>query len=78
MRVSSDTNAEWDEMFLQRILGAGDGPPCLRNALHFSITRSFLHRKWWLNDPDCVLLPGTGLTNEEMILQLTVICMIVV
>ena len=75
MRVSSDTNAEWDEMFLQRILGAGDGPPCLRNALHFSITRSFLHRKWWLNDPDCVLLPGTGLTNEEMILQLTVICM---
>lgn len=60
---------------MQKVLGAGDGPPCLRNALHFSITRSFLHRKWWLNDPDCVLLPGTGLTDEEMRLQLTVICM---
>lgn len=60
---------------MHKIMAAGDGPPCLKNALHFSITRSFLHRKWWLNDPDCVILPGTGLTSSEMILQLTIICM---
>ena len=60
---------------MHKIMASGDGPPCLKNALHFSITRSFLHRKWWLNDPDCVILPGTGLTGSEMILQLTIICM---
>ena len=74
-RVSSDTSAHWDVMLMHKIMASGDGPPCLKNALHFSITRSFLHRKWWLNDPDCVILPGTGLTSSEMILQLTIICM---
>ena len=73
-RVSSDTSAHWDVMLMHKIAGIWRRAPCLKNALHFSITRSFLHRKWWLNDPDCVILPGTGLTSGEMILQLT-ICM---
>eukprot|EP00945_MAST-04E_sp_MAST-4E-sp1_P007249 g7249.t1 len=75
MRVSSDTSASWDVIFLHKIMAAGDGPPALKNALHFTLTRSFLHRKWWLNDPDCVLFADDGLTTSEVLLQLTVIGM---
>jgi alpha-galactosidase len=30
--------------------------PAVRNAWRNTMTRSFLHRRFWLNDPDCVLL----------------------
>ena len=75
MRVSSDTSTAWDVMLLHKLFAPGDGPPALRNALHFSLTRSFLHRKWWLNDPDCSLFTEDGLTLAEMTLQMTVIGM---
>jgi alpha-galactosidase len=40
--------------------------PAARNAIQNSITRAMLHRRWWLNDPDCLLArPTTHLTLAE-------------
>jgi alpha-galactosidase len=50
MRISEDTAPYWDN---ER--GPFQGPNAY-HALKNSITRSFMHRKWWLNDPDCLLL----------------------
>jgi len=50
MRVGEDTAPTWDSK-----LGAFQGPNAYY-ALKNSIMRSFLHRRLWLNDPDCLLL----------------------
>jgi alpha-galactosidase len=33
-----------------------------------TITRLSMHGRWWLNDPDCIILrAGTSFTHEEII-----------
>jgi alpha-galactosidase len=61
MRVGEDTAAHWDPK-----AGAFQGPNAYY-ALKNSIMRSFLHRRLWLNDPDCLLLRSldTRLTPNE-------------
>lgn len=45
-----------------------------RNAIQNSITRAPLHRRWWVNDPDCLLLdPDMQLTPAEVHSLATVI-----
>ena len=39
--------------------------PGARNAMRNTLTRSALHRRWWLNDPDCVVLGATGAHAEN-------------
>jgi alpha-galactosidase len=56
MRVGEDTAPHWDPR-----LGAFQGPNAYR-ALKNSIMRSFLHRRLWLNDPDCLLLRDRDLS----------------
>ena len=47
----------WDKMNL----------PAARNAVRNTLTRSPLHSRWFLNDPDCLLLrPTTKLTPAEL------------
>ena len=50
MRIGEDTAPHWDTK-----RGAFQGPNAY-SALKNSIMRSFLHRRLWLNDPDCLLL----------------------
>ena len=50
MRIGEDTAPHWDTK-----RGAFQGPNAYY-ALKNSIMRSFLHRRLWLNDPDCLLL----------------------
>jgi alpha-galactosidase len=33
--------------------------PATANAWQATLARSFLHRRWWLNDPDCLMLRTT-------------------
>jgi alpha-galactosidase len=41
--------------------------PAARNAIRNTLTRAALHRRWWINDPDCLLLnPRSHLTLEEV------------
>jgi alpha-galactosidase len=46
MRVGPDVKAVWN-----------DGPrPSVRHAMRMSLQRNWMHRRWWLNDPDCLVL----------------------
>jgi len=72
MRIGSDVDKrwfpflKWDEWNL----------PAARNAVRNTLTRSMLHRRWWVNDPDCVLFrEGTLFTDEEIVGISTVIAM---
>ncbi len=56
-RIGSDVAPSW--------LRDGDGEglagyesalPATRHALHATLARSFMHRRLWLNDPDCLML----------------------
>jgi len=50
MRVGEDTAPFWDSK------KSGVQGPNARIAIKNPILRWFMHRRWWLNDPDCLLL----------------------
>ena len=66
MRISSDVSEEWEPSYsgIHTFFRHEPDFPSARNATHNSLTRAFLHRRWWLNDPD-VLLPGPDLPLSE-------------
>jgi alpha-galactosidase len=69
MRVGEDVSGDWHPHFHGLGLGIRNEPfmPSVRNAIHNTLTRSGLHNRWWINDPDCLLLrPGTNLTLAEV------------
>jgi alpha-galactosidase len=42
--------------------------PCARNMVRNSICRMTMHNRWWINDPDCILLRhGTHFSDDEII-----------
>jgi alpha-galactosidase len=61
MRVGEDTAPFWDSGM------SGIAGPNAYIALKNPILRSFMHRRWWLNDPDCLLLrrQDVRLTDNE-------------
>jgi len=74
MRIGADTNDTWRPHFhgVKMVFGAEPSMPSATNALQNVLTRAALHRRWWLNDPDCLLLrPGTSLTPDELQSQAT-------
>jgi alpha-galactosidase len=78
MRISPDTSQNWHPTFKGRrsFLKAEMGFPSTRNATHNTLTRAALHRRWWINDPDCLLLrPGTNLSQAEIQTRATVIAL---
>ena len=69
MRISADVDGVW----LPNVFGLGvllkdePGLPSARNAIHNTLTRAFTHQRWWVNDPDCLLLrPDTSLSIAEV------------
>ncbi len=79
MRIGPDVAPHW----APRMFGMGlpfrreRSLPALRNAVRNTLTRAWMHRRWWWNDPDCVLLrmENTFLSEEEIRLLITVIAM---
>ncbi len=68
MRIGEDTAPCWDTK-----RGAFEGPNAYY-SLKNSILRSFLHRRLWLNDPDCLLLRSRDISltaNEQELYALT-------
>jgi alpha-galactosidase len=61
MRIGPDVSPFWGTT----VSGAGD--PSTIYALDAIIARSFMHRRLWLNDPDCLMLRAreTRLTADE-------------
>jgi alpha-galactosidase len=81
MRVSTDVAPDWESSLLTPRLA-----PLLkremdfvgvRNAIRNTINRAPLHRRWWLNDPDCLLVRDhdTNLTEAEVRSLATVIAL---
>ncbi len=70
MRISADVDGRWNPVVLGRDIPAfynEPGLPSARNAIQNTLSRAALHRRWWLNDPDCLLLrEDTELTIDEV------------
>ncbi len=74
MRISTDTAPQWG--LLTWILDPVNVVvPGMRGALLNTITRSWMHKKLWINDPDCLMVrhTNTKLTEDEIQTELSVI-----
>lgn len=56
LRVSPDTGPHWAPRPGQAAPGFEEAAPGLFNALRATLLRAPLHRRLWINDPDCLLL----------------------
>ncbi len=81
MRVSTDVAPGWEWHLLTPrmapLLRRETDFVGVRNALRNTINRAPLHRRWWLNDPDCLLVRDhdTSLTEAEVRSLATVIAL---
>lgn len=70
MRIGCDVAPNWEPTYfngVQRPFRSEPDFPSARNAVQNALTRAPLHRRWWVNDPDCVLLrPDSHLTLAEV------------
>lgn len=69
MRIGADVSGHWEPHFppLTPLIKNEVNMPSARNALQNILTRAPLHRRWWINDPDCLLVrPDTDLTLAEV------------
>ena len=60
MRIGPDTAPGWQPElwslpWTRPLLRGERSLPSLRNALRHTLAHSALHRRWWWNDPDCLL-----------------------
>lgn len=70
MRIGPDVAPSWpvvprhDDVGME---GYEETAPSTRNAWQSTLARSFMHRRFWLNDPDCIMLrtDATELTPEQ-------------
>jgi alpha-galactosidase len=60
MRIGPDVAPTWEPVYrgVSWALRREPGLPSARNAIHNTVTRAPLHRRWWTNDPDCLILRG--------------------
>jgi len=54
MRIGPDVAPAWAPA--EWMPGYRDAAPSTRNAWRNTLARSFMHRRLWLNDPDCLML----------------------
>lgn len=78
MRIGADVSGSWYPKFngVSAIIRNEPHFPSAVNAIHNVVTRAHLHRKWWINDPDCLLVrDDTDLTLAEVQTLTTVIAL---
>jgi len=81
MRISTDVSPSWKpELFtpvISQIIRHEMDFPCVRSAVRNTINRAPLHRRWWINDPDCLLVRDhdTRLNEAEVRSLATVIAL---
>lgn len=69
MRIGPDVSGDWTPTFrgISKFFVHEPSMPSARNSFHNILTRANLHRKWWINDPDCLLVrPDSNLTLAEV------------
>ena len=78
MRIGADVSGHWTPTYFNIGFPFRKEPhmPSAENSIHNVITRSFLHNRWWVNDPDCLLVGSeSSLTLEEVQTLATVIAL---
>jgi alpha-galactosidase len=67
MRIGADVAPFWDN-WISRGPNRGRHGVSTRNALQNILTRAFMHRRLWLNDPDCLMVRAaeTQLSPDEV------------
>ncbi len=69
MRIGADVSGSWTPNFngLHRFFKNEPDMPSARNSIQNILTRAPMHNRWWINDPDCLLVrPETQLTQAEV------------
>jgi alpha-galactosidase len=69
MRIGADVAPSWKPSYFGISLPIRNEPhmPSARNSIQNILTRAPLHRRWWVNDPDCLLVrPDSKLTLDEV------------
>jgi alpha-galactosidase len=67
-RIGPDVAPSWErDRGREGLAGYESALPSTRQALHATFARSFMHRRLWLNDPDCLMLrtEQTDLTTDQ-------------
>lgn len=77
MRVSTDTAPAWNPILRRigiKVLRMVNLPSVL-SAMHNNILLSFMHKKLWINDPDCLMMRDhdTSLNEDEFRSQISII-----
>jgi alpha-galactosidase len=66
-RVSADAGLSWLPGFPLPYYDKWN-LPCARNMVRNSICRMAMHGRWWINDPDCMLLrTSTAFSEDEIV-----------
>ena len=80
MRIGPDTAPNWTPYlwtvkWATPIIKSEKSIGSLRNNIRHTLNLSTFHRKWWWNDPDCLMVRNydTTLTDEEVKSNLTLI-----
>lgn len=77
MRIGPDTAPHWEPRLsgLRFPFRRDPTMPSLRNSLRNVTSRTWMHDRWWINDPDNLMLRGsrTELTPEEVRAQVTLL-----
>lgn len=78
MRIGADVSGHWKPTYFNISFPFKKEPhmPSAENSINNIITRSFLHNRWWVNDPDCLLVrEDSALTLPEIQTLATVIAL---
>ncbi|RPI29836.1 MAG: alpha-galactosidase, partial [Chloroflexota bacterium] len=70
MRIGCDVDSRWRPAFkgVETFFQAEPDMPSARNAIQNVLTRAPLHRRWWINDPDCLLVrPASGQPGSSLL-----------
>ncbi|MCD6570910.1 MAG: alpha-galactosidase [Deltaproteobacteria bacterium] len=76
MRIGNDVTPYWSG-FVSDFLGQGFEQLSTKNCIRNTLTRTLMQKKWWLNDPDCLIVRKVNnkLTYPEIITLSTVIAL---
>ncbi len=69
VRIGADVGPHWEPRLLPPHILFRTEPnmPATRNALQNILARSHFHNRWWVNDPDCLMIsPDSDLTLAEV------------
>ncbi|HJO21933.1 MAG: HAD-IB family phosphatase [Myxococcota bacterium] len=64
MRIGPDVAPEWSPD--RQIPGIEETLPAARSAIRSTLARTWMHRRYWINDPDCLVARDSALGETEV------------